>query len=97
MTGIKGNGRKWPVRILLTLEMLSVQFCARASPLRDCMPDGWTEEYRNLLPWIKRISVLLIVTGAVKMAEGYGKNGVYGMTGGAVHMIAGGILYAVCV
>ncbi len=86
--------KSWMLQIILALEMFSIPLCTRASPIRDCLPDSWMKEYMNLLPWVKRISVFLIITGAVKMAEGYGKSGAYGMIRGVVYMISGGILYA---
>lgn len=82
------------LQIILALEMVSVPLCVRASPIRDCLLDSWTKEYMNLLPWVKRISAFLIIMGAVKMAEGYGKDGAYGIAKGVVYMISGGILYA---
>ena len=82
---------------ILALEILSVPICARASPLQTHLPNDWMEVYVNLVPWIKRFSVLFIVTGALKMMEGYGKSGAHGITKGAVYMIAGGILYAICI
>ncbi len=92
-----GKRQKLLRSVILALEMLFTPLCARASPLSEYMPDSWMKEYMNLLPWIKRISVLLVITGAVKMMKGYGEKGVYGIAGGVASMIAGGILYVVCV
>lgn len=83
--------------VMTLLGAVSLPMCARASPLQNYMPDSWMGVYANLFPWIRRLSVLFIITGAVKMMEGYGKKGADGITKGAVYMIAGGILYALYV
>lgn len=89
---------RWLIKIILALERITAPLTVHASPVWSWNPitTGWMGVYLKLIPWIKRISVLFIVIGTVKMMEGYAKDGVNGIAKGVIYIATGGMLYAVC-